>query len=690
MRFKEYPILKLLLGFIIGIIIAKSKLVPLINWVWLIIPLLLLAFLAWPKKFLFTYKHQYISGSFIIVFFALLGIISFQNHFDSRKSNYFGNYNKSANYFQLRIIEPPLEKKNSVKIYAEVEAAYVDNSITTTIGNVLIYLQKDSSALNLEYNDEIIVSKNFSRIEAPKNPDQFNYKKFLELKDIRYQAYNRANEWSKLNSTAFKGVKYYALKLRAYLIKILEKNEVKGDELGVAAGMLLGVRDMLSPELRQAYAGAGAMHILCVSGLHVGIILLIMNALLSFLKYKPQGRILKAAIILSIIWFYAFLTGLSPSVVRAATMFSFVTIGQNINRHTNIFSSLAASALVLLLYNPSMLFELGFQLSYSAVIAIVVLQKPLSNLWIPNNIIIYNVWQLITVSIAAQIGTAPLSLYYFHQFPNLFIITNLIVIPSAYIIIFLGIAVLLFSFIPYISFILGKLLSLFLALINFLIISIEHIPFAVSKNLFIDNTMLVLLICFVIMMSIWLIMKQKRLIFLNLSLLILIVLANIFKYNLDDELILYHSKKNTYLAVYSNREAFIICDSVVYKNPEIMSFQTSEHELRKGVIKRNYLSLDSLVDYKNDNVFFHYPFLKFMDKIVAINEIDDKNDLLINPDYIVIDRTWEIDNDLYEVDIPITLAANIPKWKLNKIKQKMDKSISINNIAETGAWLLSK
>ena len=413
-----------------------------------------------------------------------------------------------------------------------------------------------------------------------------------------------------------------------------------------------------------------------------------MNALLSFLNYKSNGKILKAAIILSIIWFYAFLTGLSPSVVRAATMFSFVTIGQNINRHTNIFSSLAASALILLLYNPSMLFELGFQLSYSAVVAIVVLQKPLSNLWIPNNIIMYNVWQLITVSIAAQIGTAPLSLYYFHQFPNLFIITNLIVIPAAYIIIFLGIVVLLFSFAPYISLILGKLLSLFLASINFLIISIEHIPFAVSENLFIDNIMLGLLICFIITMSTWLVMKQKRLIFLNLLLLILIVLANIFKYNLDDELILYHSKRNTYLAIYSNREAFIICDSAVYNNPEIMSFQTSGHELKKGIIKRNYLSLDSLVDYKNDNVFFHYPFIKFKNKIVAINEIGNKNNMLIIPDYLIIDRAWKIDNDLYEVDILITLAANIPKWKLNRIKQKFDKSININNTAETGAWLL--
>jgi len=688
MRFKEYPILKLLLGFIVGIIIAKSAFIPFISVYWLIFPLIIIAFLSWPKKFIFTYKNQYISGSFIVVFYVLLGAISFQHHFENTQSNYFGKYNESANYYQLRILEPPLEKANSVKIFAEVEAVSANDKVTNTLGKVLVYLQKDSNALKLEYKDEILVRKNFSFIEAPKNPDQFNYKEFLALKDIQYQAYFRSGEWSKLNINAFRGVKYYALKLRSHLVAILEKNEVKGDELGIAAGMLLGVRDMLSPELRQAYAGAGAMHILCVSGLHVGIILLIMNALLSFLNYKSQGRILKAFIILTVIWFYAFLTGLSPSVVRAATMFSFVTIGQNINRHTNILSSLSVSALVLLFYNPSMLFELGFQLSYSAVVAIVVLQKPLANIWTPNNSILFNIWQLITVSIAAQIGTAPLSLYYFHQFPNLFIITNLIVIPAAYLIIFLGISVLLFSFIPYFSLLLGKILSMFLAFINYLIIGIEHIPFAVSDNLFIDDRMLILMIVFVITMSIWLILRQKRLIFVNLSILILIVLANIFKYNLDDELILYHSKKNTYLAVYSNREALIICDSAVYLDPAIMSFQTRGHELNKGINKRNYVSLSSLVNYRSNSVNFHYPFLKFNESIIVINEKLNQFNSIISSDYIVMLEAREYNGEFNEVNKPLILSANIPRWKLNKIIKKYEKNTEIYSVNERGAWVM--
>ncbi len=688
MRFKEYPLLKLLIAFIIGILIANTKLIPNIQWYWSVVWILIMAFLAWPQKFLFPYKYRYISGSFIFLLFVLLGINTFQYHPDSIKSNYFGKYNKNVEYYQLRITEPPLEKHNSIKVFVSVEAYDIKGSLKPTSGKAIVYLEKNTAALKLKYNDEIIINKSFSTIKAPNNPDQFNYKEFLSLKNIEYQVYCMSSDWHKLNYVAPKGLKYYALETRSNLIKVLQKNELKNDELGIAAGMLLGVRDMLSPELRQAYAGAGAMHILCVSGLHVGIILLIMNALLAFMKYKANLRIMKAVIILFVIWFYAFITGLSPSVVRAATMFSFVTIGQNINRHTNIYSSLSASALILLLYNPNLLFDIGFQLSYSAVVAIVILQKPLANIWVPTNLILFKIWQLITVSIAAQIGTFPLAIFYFHQFPNYFILTNLIVIPAAYIIIILGIIVIILSFIPVVSIIFAKLLSMFLFLINYFIVSIEKLPFAVTNNILITKLMLTLIIAFIISMSIWLILKKRKLIFLNLLLLILILTANIFKYNLKEELIIYHSTKNTYIAVYSNRNAFILCDSAVYKKPEIMKFQTYEHELRKGISHRTYISMDSVIDFHNKSMVFHYPFLRFKDNTIVINKSEIVDKLMINYDYLVLDKSCKNNVALPKQKQSLILTANIPKWKAKNILRKYSDTASVYNIREKGAWIL--
>jgi len=538
-----------------------------------------------------------------------------------------------------------------------------------------------------EYGDKIAFNKKLNKLEAPKNPEQFNYKAYLQQKDILFQTYLRSESWDKLASDEKYGLVYNALKLRTYLLNILETNNVKGDELGIAAGMLLGLRDLLSPELRQAYAGAGAMHILCVSGLHVGIIFLILNALLSFLNNSLKTKILKASIILLFIWFYALLTGLSPSVVRSATMFTFVIIGQNINRHTNIFGSLSASAFLLLIINPSLLFDLGFQLSYSAVVAIVILQKPIENLWIPNNIVLYKIWQLITVSIAAQIGTLPISLYYFHQFPNLFLLTNIIVIPAAYIVIILGIIVLLTSFISPISLFLGKVLSIFLSLLNYSISEIEHWQYSVTKDIYLNNTLLILLIALIISMSIWLILKKKKLIFVNISIIIFILIANSIKYKNNDEVVFYHSSKNTYLAFYSGREAVIICDSAVFSNPDIMSFQVSGNELKRGIKSRKFLQINKLKEFENNNISIQSPFIRFNNENYAFSPIKNIPNSPIKVDYYIIDRLINIKSETIDSSSNIILAANIPKWKTDKIKNIISEKGSYYSIRDNKAWI---
>jgi competence protein ComEC len=688
MRFKEYPILKLLIAIIIGILLAKSEVIPIINWYYILLPIIILSLLSWPNKNIFPYKYRNISGLFIYFTFILLGFLLYQNSFESIRSGYFGNIKNLENkYYQIRIIEPPQEKPNSIKIYAEVEAVETNDTIKASFGKLLIYLQKDSIAQKLEYGDKLAFNKKINTIEAPKNPEQFNYKAYLQQKDILFQTYLRSGEWNILVSNEKYGIVYNALKLRSYLLHILETNNVKGDELGIAAGMLLGLRDLLSPELRQAYTGAGAMHILCVSGLHVGILFLILNALLSFLNHSHKTKIIKASIIMLFIWFYALLTGLSPSVVRSATMFTFVIIGQNINRHTNILGSLSASAFLLLIINPSLLFDLGFQLSYSAVVAIVILQKPIENLWIPNNIVIYKIWQLITVSIAAQIGTLPISLYYFHQFPNLFLLTNIIVIPAAYIVIILGITVLLTSFIPPISLFLGKVLSNFLGLLNLSISKIEHWQYSVTKDIFLNSTLLILLITLIISMSIWLLLIKKKMIFVNISIIIFILIANNIKYENSEEVVFYHSTKNTYLAFYSGREAVIICDSAVINNPNIMSFQVGGNELIRGIKSRKFLQINKLEEFENSKICIKPPFIRFNNENYAFSPIKNTSYSPIKVDYFIIDKLMNLKSEIIDSSSSIILAANIPKWKTDKIKNTISEKGSYYSIRDNKAWV---
>ena len=230
----------------------------------------------------------------------------------------------------------------------------------------------------------------------------------------------------------------FALKLRKSFINIFENQGISGRNFAVVTALVLGMDDYLDNDTRKEFSSAGAIHILCVSGLHVGVIYMVLNALLFFLKRNKYARALRSLILLIGIWFYAMLTGLAPAVLRAATMFSFVIIGTGIKRKAGVFNSLTVSAFILLLFNPFLIYNVGFQLSYAAVIAIVAIQPTIYQIWQPKNKIADNIWGITTVSVAAQLGTAPLGLFYFHQFPNYFIITNLIAIPLATLILYAG------------------------------------------------------------------------------------------------------------------------------------------------------------------------------------------------------------------------------------------------------------
>ncbi len=239
---------------------------------------------------------------------------------------------------------------------------------------------------------------------------------------------------------------------------------MKSDESSIAAALLLGQQQDIRKDVKQDYQMAGAVHVLAVSGLHVGFVALFINFFTGRLPKTRRNRFIGLMATLLGLWCFAFITGLTPSVVRAATMFSFIAGGINIRRITNIYNTLFVSAFLILLFKPSFLFDVGFQLSYTAVFSIVWLQPMFSKVWLPKYKILKYLWDLITVSVAAQIGTLPLLLYYFHQFPGLFIVTNILVIPLLTIVMFIGIIVVFLAalglVIPYSVDVLSFLISL--------------------------------------------------------------------------------------------------------------------------------------------------------------------------------------------------------------------------------------
>ena len=268
-----------------------------------------------------------------------------------------------------------------------------------------------------------------------------------------------------------------SIQARNYCAELLRGRISDPDARGVLLAITLGVKDELDNELQTSFSAAGAMHVLAVSGLHVGIIYGIILLLFRQLKLNSWNRRwLVAFISIVLLWCYAFITGLSPSVLRAVTMFSFVAIAKAKNTNSSIYNTLAASAFVLLCWNPYLIMSVGFQLSYLAVFGIVYLQPKFYNLFDIHNYWLDKVWAISCVSLAAQIATAPLSILYFHQFPSYFLFSNLFVIPAAFAMLIMGLAVLALGGIPYLGEAVSWLTETFVRLVNWLVHWVRWLP----------------------------------------------------------------------------------------------------------------------------------------------------------------------------------------------------------------------
>jgi len=696
MNWHEYPILRLVVPLLLGIlyyIFFPAGALPIISN---FILLLFIAFLAWPRKYLFPYKHRYISGIALYLAFFVAGISLTQYHYSFSNKGYFANQLTKSNYVEVQIVELPEEKPNSIKLIVEVEKVGDAQHHLMTHGLAVVYLQKDSLARSLDYGDILLFKSVLKPIKSPQNPDEFDYKQYLSNNGILYQAYLRSGEWQIIARNEGDFLKSWAFSMRKYLLNELQRHHIVNAEFSVTAAMLLGVRNYLSPELRQAFAGAGAMHILCVSGLHVGIIFMILNAFLTFFDHLKKGRLMRTIIILSSIWIYAMITGFSPSVVRAATMFSFISIGQNIGRHVNIYNSLAASAFILLLFNPYLILDVGFQLSYAAVIAIVALQKPIQNLWAPRSLFLLKIWQLTTVSIAAQIGTAPLALYYFHSFPNYFLLTNLVVIPAAFIIFITGIMVLVFSWAGVLADYFAFLLSKMVYLLNAFIVGIQQLPYAVSRDIYISSWQLAILILLSVFLSVMLIHRKRKLIYVNLSLIILFLVLDVFQRAPKNQFIVYQTGKYDYISYISDHQEFAFTEKDVIEYPDLLDYQVHEHNIRSYIRQRILRDLNNDEPITTANLKRLKQFVGFDSLIMAIISPENAHlnyDNSIDIDYLIItgnpdlDMTQLLDNYHCKLVIIAPSNSNLNNNKWQEVMRK--RKVPFYIVKEQGAFVVN-
>lgn len=467
MKIENYPIVKVLLPYLLGILIAYYGDFP-EKVCWGIGAATLIIFLqVCLLAFVKSYRWRVVQTLTMNLAFVLVGI-SLTN---IRLHPKIAHEELEANTdWVVRVVSEPSPREKSVKIEAEVLQNIDCKDIKAKI---LLYLQPTVLTEELEYGDLLFVHTQLSRILPPCNPDAFDNQRYMRRRGIYYTGFVREGAWECFGHVPSNRLKYVAQLARNRLANIYISAGMSGDELDILKAILLGDDDTLDPELKASYASAGVSHILCVSGMHVGVIFMIINFLLKPLDLFRSSRIIKTIFVMLMIWVYAHITGLAPSVTRSATMFSFVAIGQLLNRNTNVFHSLFASMFILLTINPLLIFEVGFQLSYLAVAGIVLFQPKLSAIYQCRTRIGKYFWELLTVSVAAQLGTSPISIYYFAQFPNYFMLSNLSVIALSFVVIVTGVVLLPVSLIPLVTKWLSWLLTMEIRWMNRIIVFIH-------------------------------------------------------------------------------------------------------------------------------------------------------------------------------------------------------------------------
>ena len=499
--------------------------------------------------------------------------INHENHF----SKHITKSLSSSNIINFRINEVLKPSQFHNKYVIDI----LEMNTEKVSGKSLLNVKKDSTHSNLKVDDILIATSNFKPIIPALNPHQFDYKKYLHQKNIYQQLYITNTELLKISNKKHT-IFGYASKLRERINNNLKQSGFKDNELAIINALLLGQRQDISKDIYNSYSQAGVIHILAVSGLHVGIILLLLNFIFKPIEIIKYGKTIKILLLLISLWSFAIVAGLTASVTRAVTMFSIVAIGLNLKRPTNIYNTLAISIFVLLLFKPMFLLDVGFQLSYLAVIAIVTIQPLLYKLWKPKFKIIDYLWQIFTVTLAAQFGVIPISLYYFHQFPGLFFISNLVIIPFLGIILGFGIIVVFLAFLNILPSFLASFYGNIISLMNDFVVWISKQEQFLFKNISFGLTEVILSYIFIV--TLIYLYKQRNYKSVLLFLISIVVIQSVFIYNKHqietNNFVVFHKSRNSIIGQKNNHE-FVLnhsLDSIQLKNEKlVINYEVGEH-----------------------------------------------------------------------------------------------------------------
>jgi competence protein ComEC len=595
-NWQQAPFLRLVIPFIAGIAWGTyCNVALLIQWSLIIVAIA--GLLLWKHIALFIkFQRPWVAGVFINLLLIMAGsLLTYYNN-KAYNKNFIGKQLTDSSWYIITLQEPLSEKTNSFKTTATV-AIVNNNAAIPTSGNIIVYFQKDSSTASLQYGNRLLLRQPLQLIKNAGNPGGFDYSKYCQYQGLYYQFFLKPGQYSLLQGTEtnFKATSIY--KIRKWVIEVIEENISGTKEAGLAEALLIGYKDDLDKNLVQAYSNTGVVHVIAISGLHLGLIYWLLQLLTIKLKSRKYTQWLQPLIIIFGLWGFSLLAGAGPSVIRSAVMFTCLVVGKLFNKNGSSLNALAAAAFLLLAYNPYWLWDVGFQLSFAAVLSIVIFYQPIYNWLLVQNKLLNFFWQLNALTLAAQVLTIPLSIYHFHQFPNLFLLTNLVAVPLSSAVLLAIIFLCAFSFIPVIASSTGKCISWLIQIMNGFIERMDSLSFARLDFLQINLWQLLFIYAFLAAIAYWLFYKSKPAFIIALCGLLVVTglrTAFVIKSQQQEKIIVYNVPKQEAIDIIHGDKYLFRGDSSLLADDFLQNFH-----LKPSRINHRVAATPQLHQYQN-------------------------------------------------------------------------------------------
>lgn len=682
-KWTAFPFIRIALCLIVGIVAQQTTAVWWDNW-WVTLS----CFMFFMVLVKWIFANSILNGFCAFITLIYTGGVVAEITEEVDQQNHYTQYSH-AKGFVGQVVSDNTDRDRYQRYEVELAHVYKDTNYLEVQGKIYLYVQKDSASQLFGYGDVVMVRKGYFPVAAPKNPHEFNYKRYLARQNIYAHAfvttkdvqfiYHKSPNW--VMSAAFE----IRTKLKNQIVDYIDAPR----ERAILTALLIGVKDYLDDETKLAYSSAGAMHVLAVSGLHVGIVYLLLSLLFKKLKERPIGNLLFVIISILTIWMYALITGFSPSVMRAVTMFTVIIISSGFKLRANIYNSLGIAATVLILIDPNIIYAVGFQLSFAAVFGIVLIHPRIYRLLDFNHPVPDYLWSITCVSIAAQLATFPLTMLYFHQFPTYFLFSNLVVIPSAVVMLVGGFAMSLIGAVfPEVGAFIGWILGRFVWLINEMILSLQHLPHPIFDWLYFDKWD-TLLVNAMLLFGILAIVKYSFQ-YLAIALTSVMILMGWFyvkdyHQQAQQRVIFYEIDEVTAIDLIKGKEAILLVDDYGKDKREVIGFQVDPNRLVNGLPK----TTDSWQPFDSSLLVYHHELFDLIIweglQLAILRGGDEKWKNSIAADVVYFKTPEDFTTKINTSEV--ILGTGFGYYDVLKFREELEKlKINVHSLTYEGYW----